>query len=446
MLINSKEAFDKNIGSGNEWISFDEEVNFNINTAEENGLNFRIENKDFANSVRIDGEKLGTIAFVECTLKSIDLGPNLKMSNIQFIRCTIGEFDLDSFAELGRCLFQACNRIGKIFISPECQLSLLLIVDNKDIQRIDVMGKVDRISISNRSNEFKDSTNWEYLIPELWIDLNEVQLLSIDRLLINKLDLKDANSNTKIELKNSGVMSLKLKDLIKPDLKCYNIMPMDSDHILDTSFDNCDLDGAVFHHCVFNGVSNIYSSKLRNVNSFETQWPIEFGTHPKSLMITCRELKLLHQNTGDYRNQFVYHQMEMEAFKNSEWERLKNINGFFPCLRESVEYFIKVKLPSFASNFGLSSWKPLLSYFTLLLIVVNAFILFQGPELGLEYAFGINPLSWDWSLFWHLLLPVHSRGFNGVDLNIGIDSVWRILASFYIYHLILSSRRLLQQR
>ena len=283
-------------------------------------------------------------------------------------------------------------------------------------------------------------------MPLLEVNLGDVKCLDIYGLSINKLMLRQAGADTRIRLETISLRLFAIEEFRKPDLRCYQLVPWESNKKLDVTFLNSDLGEAVFHHCNFNGRGSIYSSKLREIDSFETNWPRLYGEPYKSLMNSFRELKLLHQNIGDYRRQFDYHEKEMEAFKKSEWERLKSMKGTSTLVKEAIEYFVKVKLPSFASDFGLSSWKPILLYIMFLIVAVNGIILCQGSEIGVIYIASINPLNWDWSLFWHLFLPVHGREFNGVLLNTGIDVVWRVLSSFFLYHIILSSRKLLQQR
>lgn len=438
---------------GDEKKIFDEEVIIywpESNEGTQSDFKMMVSNKVFKSSFKIYSSWVSLWWFKNCSFENFEVAGYGDITTIQFSETEINRVDINFDGELGCLKFNPSCDIGHVYLSGSGLIENLSFIHCEKIGYVDQsIGIKNFMCLGKTVDEPNLNTGPELRLDRITgfdLNLRSTENLTIWDVEFFKLKLGYASAKTHGSIENVKLVTLSIQNFNSPSLKFINLLSDAPRKISSLEIENSSLDNVSFRHCSFTEYGRIINTRLGMAETLGTKWPINLeGAHSEN-QAAYRQLKLLHQNHGDYRQQFIFHKLEMESFEKSEWERLKTTKGLVSLIKESVEYFVKVRLPSLASDFGLLSWKPMLLYFVFLMVAVNSIIIYQGSEIGMKYVISANPFSWDWSLFWHLFLPVHGREYNGVLLDTGIDVIWRVVAYFLIYHIIISSRRLLQQR
>lgn len=394
-----------------------------------------------------------TCHFLNAKLISFDIDHKEGVISVRFNQCDIDDFAFISGGKVEDLLFWDCGTIGSLFFG-DVRISSVRIYSVKELNSIQVPfgAKIETLEIIN--SDIKNAEGERIFFPkappsskvigEVRLTIKGIKSLNIEYSNMGILDLSNASEDNTIKLANVKCSSMHISDFAKPTFILNYVEMLSEDasqsNILDLFLwkentprlliESADFTSALIINCDFSIHKSVLNEVLlESAKVLNTNWPKKLeGSHSVN-QSAFRQLKSLYQKQGNFRLQLDYHSLEMRSFKFAESERVKSINGVLNKLKERVDYFVKVFLPFHASCFGLLSWKPILWYFSFLLIAINAFILKQGETIGIKYTLAGN---WDFSLFWHLFLPIHSKEFNGIQLNIGIDVMWRIIASFFI--------------
>lgn len=393
----------------------------------------RYENKTFKGNVHIRGDWFVSLIFHNCNFENVIIDEDNIKDNLIFKECRIKRITFHS-GKVGNLFIQECHRIDFIDFSENSIIKILQIHHFTKIENVSIRSRINHLHIWGRSTNSSE-------IKSLSLILDQIQNTKLDTFNSEKLVVSNSSIDNSQSINHLKIDKLTFSEFSTSKAKIVGCSAKHGSK-QNLTITNSDLSNSSFHSCQFNGLGTIYNSKLQGLSSLGTKWPMEYYGDASRLRSTYRELKIMFRNQGDYRFQLDFYKREMQAFKSEEWNRLKETSGFSNPIQDSVDYFIRVWIPYKISNFGLATWKPLGLYLIGLIITINTLLIFQRQEMGIVYNISW-PWSWNWSLFWHLILPTHSPNLNGTLLIPGVDVSWRIISTLLLYHIIISSRKLI---
>lgn len=303
------------------------------------------------------------------------------------------------------------------------------------IRQSDVSSFVTNSRIANveldevNSPEF--SIDNQYIIPKV----SELQIsggkeLYVRDCFFDKVRVEGPKSIS-LNLLSSQFGSMILSDISIPkdkgaivDLEVVNEIIMSDVNFFNCLFEKTNLDcqKAIIRDCLLN-----------DVKSLETRWPNQLESDPIVNLRGYRSLSILMKSWGEYSKSDYYRFKELETNLIVQKAKRKSFWGHF-------DHFFTLKIPYFTSRYGNSLSRPVGQLLLVhLLFTIIMFLNITGFQEIYDRLLAGNPQFFN--LYAYTILPTHKLSFEGVYLNPIISLFMRIVSAFYLYQIVLVSRK-----
>ena len=416
-----------------------------------------VEGKTFKKSVRISAPWCGRFQFNNCFFTTFEAAGDYKLEDLSFNKCTFDSINIGGRISVHALFITKSNKSGNIVVGPGVSGHYFNIYDNPRIRKFQFAGKIDHLRLVNRrKNTTKDKPTdrpLKYLshqsIGSVTLNVSQMGSIVVEFIKTQELRVHEANIDGSTRFNHIYAAKLVFQEFASSNT---TLSKVDVEYDANGKFElyATDLNGVRFHDCKLAGQTFIKSSRVAGATTLDSDWPLELEGTGETKHTAYQQLRLLHQSHGSYRKQLHYLKLEMSSFKELEDKELirerKESKGFWAkCkwLSHWFEHLIKVRLPHFASRFATLTGRPIVIFFIGWLVITNLFILMQGNELGIVHAW-TWPWHWDVNLFFHIALPTHRGLYHGDILLEWIDIPWKIISAYLIYHIVVSSRKLIK--
>lgn len=416
-----------------------------------------LKGKTFKGHVRISAPWCGRFWFEKCSFTKFEAEGDFKLEDLSFNKCTFDSINIGGRISVHALFITKSDKSGNIVVGPGVSGHYFDIYDNPRIRNFQFAGKIDHLRLVNRrQNTTKDQPTdrpLKYLshqsIGRVSLNISQMGSIVVEQIKTQELRIHEATSDGSARFSHIYAAKLVFQEFASSNTTLSKVdVEYDANGKLELYA--ADLNGVRFHDCKLAGPTLIKSSRLAGATTLDSDWPLALEGTGEAKHTAYQQLRLLHQAQGSYRKQLHYLKLEMSAFKEledkelkREWKQSKGFRANFRWLSHWFEHLIKVRLPHFASRFATLTGRPMFIFFIGWLLATNLFISIQGQELGIVYAIAW-PWQWDFTLFFHIALPTHRGLYHSNTLLEWIDIPWKIVSIYLIYHIVISSRKLIK--